>query len=824
MRYIRLFVTLLLFIRFGTTQVIGQSSSSIFQRLQRLKEHTTVLYIAAHPDDENTQLITWLSQEKNFRTVYLSLTRGDGGQNLIGSELGVDLGLIRTRELMAARAIDGGEQFFSTAFDFGFSKRPEETLTIWEKEQVLEDIVRIIRTVKPDIIICRFPPDQRAGHGHHSSSAILAKEAFIAAADPMRFPGIPIPLSSWKTKAIYWNAFVQGNENELPANTRKIDIGAFNPLIGKGYGEIAAESRSQHKSQGFGVAAERGHDLEYFIPIAGDTGQADLFDVPQPDYQKGNAGLAVQTALQSIISNYNFRQPEKSLSSLLELQTLFNAWPAPTDIKSRKLKELNQIIADCMGLWISITAANESYSVQDTIHASLRTIIRNADGFSIAVSDSGLIDGDTLIRLQIGELITLPLVLHPINKITQPYWLAQSRSGGMFNIRDKELIGSPWNKPATEIFVTVFNDNHRFILHVPVQFNTTDPVKGELYRPLVITPEVTATLNQTLSVFNSTKPRSYTLKLQWNAQQGGSMLLKVKNKLSGQWNAGLKDTLLHFTGNNALQVIPFTVNPTTLSAVENQLEFSYEIVNSNDPLPLLSVKEINYPHIPKITWFPSVSLVLRAADIKINASKILYLKGAGDEVPAMLRQLGISVDEIRGQDLETTNLQTYDAVIAGIRAYNTDASLPLYHDKLMSYIRAGGIYLVQYNTNNNLPPVKYMAPAPFVVSRNRVTDENAEVSITEPEYPVLKSPNNIQQADFTNWIQERGTYFAINPDSSYHDLLKMHDAGEADQGGSLIIAEVGKGRYVYTGLSFFRQLPAGNTGAFRLFTNLISKP
>ena len=817
-----LLLTVLLSVRLFTSS--AQSSLSIFQRLQKLGEHTTVLYIAAHPDDENTHLIAWLSQEKKFRTAYMALTRGDGGQNLIGSELGVDLGLIRTRELMAARSIDGGEQYFSRAFDFGFSKRPEETLNIWDRNKVLEDIVRVIRTVKPDLIICRFPPDQRAGHGHHSSSAILAHEAFLAAADPAQFPGIPAHDASWKANAIFWNSFTYGNPAEAPKTRFKVEIGGYDPVSGKSYGELAAESRSQHKSQGFGVPMERNPHTEYFIPVDGDTMNADLFSLKDRYFEMSPEGRLIKSKIENAIAAFDPFHPEKSTISLLDLYHEMSNWNVDSTFRERKLNDLKEVIIDCMGLWTAVYASEESFAVDDTIPASLQLIVRNNDGLRIEIPSYHLITGDTILNADKMQYYRQSITLKGCKGTTQPYWLHSEHQRGMFVVEDKSMIGRPWNDPAINLPVIIHYGKYSLPFNIPVQYKLIDPVKGEMERPLVITQALTATMNETVSIYNTTAPRTYKLNLTWHRTHSDSVTIKIVRPTGNNWSVNCNDTTIFFSKKGENHIVNFLIRPESMINSVNELKFTYTESSDHLKRPLGSQREINYPHIPKITWFPALTLKLISADIKVNAKKVLYIKGAGDDVAAMIRQLGIIVDEISAAALDDIQLSNYDAVVTGIRAYNTDPSLSGFFDKITNYLQNGGVFLIQYNTNNNLHPVTFTTPAPFLIGRNRVTEEDAEVVFSNPEDPILKTPNTITAGDFQNWVQERGLYFASDIDNRYRQPLSMHDQGEENQPGSLILLPVGKGKYIYTGLSFFRQLPAGVPGAFRLFANLISRP
>lgn len=801
--------------------VSGQSSGEIYEQIEKLKTSGTVLYIAAHPDDENTRLITWLSKEKKFRTAYLSLTRGDGGQNLIGSELGIDLGLIRTRELMAARAIDGGEQFFSRAYDFGFSKTPDETLTLWEREKVLEDIVTVIRNIQPDIIICRFPPDSRAGHGHHSSSAILAAEAFKAAADPKRFQSNLSNPITWSARRIYWNTFNFGNNNTTSEQQLKIDVGAFNPILGKSYGELSAESRSQHKSQGFGVPSQRGTQTEYFLPVDGDTLVKDLFE-SMSNYLATSSkyGHDTEIKIDSILKNFDFNNPSSSVPALLQLKKMFTKLPgySPT---FRKVQELDKIILQCMGVWVAAYSFQEGYATGDTLHVNFQAICRNYTGVQLEISNTGLISGDTNSVLEIQKNFNRKLILTARTKTTQPYWLEAPIKHNLFDVKDLSQNTLPWSPPAGYINYRISVDGTLIESKVPVTFKLTDPVRGELFRPLVIKPVLTGHLSEHISLFSSSEARTYKLKIQHNGASTDSFLISAVMPSSKHWKTTFRDTLLVFNGKEEKTIL-YKVIATGNGIFQDTILFHYRQFQEAVKSELTGLKEISYDHIPKITWFPPLQSRLISAPVKTVNKKILYIKGAGDEVADMLRQLNIEVKEVTAAEIENINLEMYDAIVSGIRAYNTDQNLPAVFPKIMDYIQQGGSFIVQYNTNSNLHPVKFMAPFPYQISRNRVTEEQATVTFTQPEHPVFNYPNKITEQDFEGWIQERGLYFATKADSSYINLLLMNDKGEQPQEGSMIYCNYGKGKYIYTGLSFFRQLPAGVPGAFKLFSNLLA--
>lgn len=798
----------------------GQSSSDIYQKIKKLEETTTVLYVAAHPDDENTRLISWMSKERQFRTAYISLTRGDGGQNLIGAELGVDLGLIRTRELMAARAIDGGEQYFTRAFDFGYSKTSEETIEIWEREKILEDLVYVIRKIKPDIMICRFPPDDRAGHGHHSSSAILTREAFECAADPKKFPGQVPLLGTCQVKRLYWNTFRFGSNNTTSEQQLKTDVGGFSTLLGKSYGELAAESRSQHKSQGFGVAAQRGTQIEYFSPVAGDTNVRDIF-LCENFWLTQKNGNEIIRKIKNTLSQFDFNKPSASVMALLEIRKLIAGIP-DHPVKSQKTKEINQIIVDCLGIWSSAYSFCENYTKDDTLHVNLQLILRGYDSLQVNLMKSPNNDSLLNITLKQQQLISKSIVLKGPGALSQPYWLHQQHDKGTFIITDKELTGNAWNPPAIELKTEILLHKDTIPLLIPVTYKVTDPVKGESIQPVVFSPIITGRLSEKNSVFIRPERRKYKLMLNYSGSKPDSITLRAKITGDPAWETDFTDTVLFFSFKGEEQQIEFTIYPKQKKLQASGLTFYYQL-NNKPAMLLMGQKDIRYDHIPPITWFPELKTVLKTENIQINCSKILYIKGAGDEVAAMIRQTGVQVDETNAEHLSEINLEGYDAIVTGIRAYNTDKNLPSVFNKIMGYVKNGGTFLVQYNTNSNLHPSSYMTPYPYTISRNRVTEEDAPVTFANEKHSILNYPNKITPADFNDWVQERGLYFATKTDSAFTNILLMNDKGEKPQEGSLIAAKYGKGTYIYTGLSFFRQLPAGVPGAFRLFANLISQ-
>ena len=787
-------------------------------QLKKLNVLGSVLYIAAHPDDENTRLLAYLANEKLYRTGYLSLTRGDGGQNLIGDEQGVDLGLIRTQELLSARRIDGAEQFFSRAFDFGYSKSPEEAMRFWGHDKILSDVVWVIRKFRPDVIITRFPTTGEGGHGHHTASAILAGEAFDAAADPTKFPEqLTQGVAVWQAKRILWNTFNFGGANTQSNDQFKLECGDYNPILGKSYGEIAAASRSQHKSQGFGVPAQRGSVIEYFKTIKGTAPVNDLLDGTDVSWKRtGDAGLT--NAINIIMENFDVSHPERSIAALVELYKMAEAirddyW------KDQKLNAIKALIQNCSGLFIDATT-NTQYAVQgDSLKINL--VVNNRLGANILSADAHLNDDYVIfdqLQKNVNSVKTYTMFIKPNTKPTQPYWLETAMDKGSFNVSDQQQIGKGESDPFSVVF-SMLVEGKEFKFTKPVRYKYTDPVKGELYQPLTILPKVELNYNGNVFLAINNKPveigthvksnlpitSNYAVTKQTTAKIGNShnpFVFKsdAKNMMQNE------SSTFTFTG-----IAGDYVEEIKLQAGDGQHNFhQYK-------------KNIEYDHIPSIVYFHEATAKLSKIDLKTEGNYVGYIPGAGDKIPEALQAMGYKVTTLKESDISASNLKQFDAIVTGVRAYNTNDWMNNVYDDLMQYVQDGGVLLVQYNTSNQIGPVRAkIAPYSFNISRNRITDEEAKVNFLLPDHPALNYPNKITDKDFEGWIQERSIYHAEKADTAYKNILSMKDPGEKEQDGSLIIANYGKGRFVYTGLVFFRELPAGVPGAYRLFANLIA--
>lgn len=794
----------------------------ILLNLKKLNVLGAAMYVAAHPDDENTVMLSWLAKERLVRTAYLSVTRGDGGQNLIGPEQAELMGLIRTYELLAARAIDGPEQYFTRAADFGFSKNTTETMEIWGKDAVLSDVVWRIRRFRPDVLVCRFPPDSRAGHGNHSASAVLAEEAFKLAGDPTKYPEQLKFVEPWQPRRVVWNTFNFGAATATkPAEGTwiPIEIGGYNPLLGKSYPEIAAESRSQHKSQGFGVAKNRGNRGEYLVHKLGELAQRDLFDGIDLTWNRVPGGAAIQGVIEEAIRTFQPADPAASIPLLVKAYRLVDGL-SDAHWKTEKKKELEALLVACAGLWYEANPAEYAVAGGETVRVTASLIKRSEVPLTLdRIRLTGL-GVDSTVRTTLGnnELLRMPFTVRiPLDQpLTQPYWLVEPRlSKGMYRVDDRNLIGLP-EKPAdlqAEFSVTL--DGLPLTFRTPVVYKYTDEIRGELYRPFEIRPVVTATLADKVYVFPDNQPKTVTLTLKASkANVSGEVALEVPTGWRTE-PARVPFTIPVKFGEETVtfRVVPSTrVGEITLRAV----------VRTPEGTSARGLLNITYEHIPPLTLFPNAEAKLVRLDIKTKGRTIGYLAGAGDEVPAALRQIGYNVTNLTEKELNG-DLTGYDAIVVGVRAYNTNDRLRFFNPKLFEYVRNGGTMVVQYQVNSFLQQVNgSIGPYPFHISRDRVTVEEAPITLLQPEHPALTAPNKITAKDFDGWVQERSLYVPDQWDPAYVPLLRSNDPGEAPQDGGLLVASLGKGYYVFTGYAFFRQLPAGVPGAYRLFANLIS--
>jgi len=792
--------------------------------LEKLGVLGRVLYLAAHPDDENTMLIAYLSKGKMYETAYLSCTRGDGGQNLIGSEQGSELGLIRTEELLGARSIDGGQQFFTTANDFGFSKSATETLKFWGHDRILANIVWVIRKFQPDVIITRFPEDARAGHGHHWTSAILAHEAYKAAADPNQFKQQLQYVRPWQAKRLLWNTFNFGHTNTTAPNQFHIATGGYNALLGKSYGEIAAASRSMHKSQGFGVAPYMGERLEYFKTIEGTPPENSLLDGVQTGWGRIKGGDKVAQLIEK--ANHAFRadKPSASVPDLITIYKAIQALPGGR-WKTVKSKETEALIFACLGLFADATTSLPVLAPGTKTTIQVRAVNRSA--LPVALKSLQLAGqtkdiNQTLVK-GVDFLMNMDLKIAADAPISEPYWLKQPHPIGYYQVNrpdSLDLISRPLNPPAYTARFNLQIAGTDLILKLPVSYRHTDAVKGELYQPLVIAPPVTINIEDPVIVCSQEQPLK-TIRAQIKAfkdQQSGSLHLQVPDQFEVLQND--LSFKLDKAGDSRDMLFKVRLKPGLQHSVSLEAKLTARV---DGKVYDRGIKVIEHRHIPPIRLFPPANARLVGLDIQTTGKNIGYIEGAGDVVPQALEQLGYQITPITSAAISSQQLAKFDAIITGVRAYNINGLLHTLQSKLMEYVSAGGVLVVQYNKNGSMV-TDQLGPYPFTVTGDRVTEEDAEVKWLLPEDPAMVYPNRLTPSDFDGWIQERGLYFTGDVDRHYRKLFEMHDKGSRPLDGSTIVCNYGKGKYVYSSLDFFRELPAGVPGAFRLFVNLLARP
>lgn len=788
----------------------SRDGAQLLNDLRRTTVLGTALYVAAHPDDENTRLLASLANEAKFRTAYLSFTRGEGGQNLIGPELGPGLGMIRTQELLAARRIDGAEQYFTRARDFGFSKSVDETLALWEHELVLADAVYVIRTLRPDLIITRFPLEAGGTHGHHTASARLAVEAFNAAADPKFHPEWPV----WKAKRVVWNAWSPDRMAKLPEGSVQWDSSLFSPLLGESYGEMAARSRSQHKSQGFGAAPLHEGSVENFAPLAGDAAKTSLFDGLDTTWKRVPGAETLTATLQKAIAEFQVDAPARSVPTLVLALSELRKLPA-NPWKSQKEAELIELIAGCSGLFLEASADTATTTPGGTVKLQVVALNRSdaalkLEGVTVlgaAVSPASVLSRGKPNRSELD--VVVPADAPP----TSPYWLRYPPKPGTWTLDVNESAAEPERASPFLVEYRLSSGGQSFTLRRAAYFKWTDPTVGERYRPIEIIPTVTVKADTGLMLFTDLKPRPVTITVTANADaQRGTVSLTVP-----EGYASVPTEVSFELAKGASKDVLFQLRPLTASAPKAA---RITVIGGKSSSRL---SRIEYPHIPIQTYVAQATFDVRRVDLKRGKTKrIGYIAGAGDDVAAALTQAGYDVVQLSDEALRTESLNRFDAIVVGIRAWNVNPKLPAVHERLMDYVKQGGVIVAQYNTKNWLSSVPAkLGPYPFELSQDRVTDETA--AVTRDAHAVFKTPNVITDADFEGWVQERGLYFGTKWDAHYETPITMNDPNESPSKGSLLIARHGKGRFVYTGLSFFRQLPAGVPGAYRLFANLIDR-
>ena len=810
----------------GRSQEAPAGAAAVEQALERLNVLGTVLMVAAHPDDENTALLAWLARGRHYRAAYLSLTRGEGGQNLIGPEQGDLMGVIRTQELLAARRVDGAEQYFTRAIDFGYSKTAGETLRKWGRRRILGDIVWVIRKLRPDVIVLRFSGTPRDGHGHHQASAILAKEAFDAAADPSRFAEQLRWVKPWRARRVLWNvfSFQRGRFTEGGETAHvEIDVGEFDPVLGFSYAEIAGVSRSMHRSQGFGAPRRKGSVVNTLVTVAGEPARTDLMEGVDTTWNRVAGGRAVGEILSRAIERFEPEAPWKIAPLLVEARRRMAALDDPW--VPVKLRELDETLALVAGLWLDVTAASGDVTPGSEVDVTAVALNRSpleAEWLAFEFGAAGPQEVSAALEYNRPHRIEWKWRVPPEEPYTTPWWLREAKSGAVYQTSDPSMIGTPDTPPVRTGRFTLRIAGERITLERPLVYRWVDRVLGERVRPVAVVPAVAVSFAEPAVVFPTAQSKTVEVEVTANVPEAAGTV-----RLTGipkGWNTEAAELPFSIEQAGEKATLRFRLAPGPASG---RFPLGAEAVAGERRIRA-EVRVIDYEHIPLQTLVLPARTALVRTDARVLARSVGYVMGAGDEVPAALRQLGCDVVLLTADDLAHGDLSRFDVIVTGVRAYNVRADLRANQQRLLEYVRRGGTLVVQYNVR----PRRFftgardvlgrLGPYPIEIGRGRVSVEEAPVRFLVPDHPVLARPNHITQADFDGWVQERGLYFAAKWDERYTPLFESADPGEAPLRGATLVARYGKGVYIYTGLSLFRQLPAGAPGAYRLLANFVS--
>ena len=796
----------------------AQNSGSIYRQLEKLNFLGSMLYVAAHPDDENTALISHFSNHVHAHSAYLSLTRGDGGQNLIGTELREMLGVIRTNELIQARKIDGGNQFFSSAIDFGYSKHPKETLKIWDKTQILGEVVQRIRSFQPDIIIHRF--DHRTPgrtHGHHTSSALLSHQAFSLTNDPNSYPEQLTTLKPWQVKRQFFNTswwFYGSRERFEKAdkiNLLALEIGNYDALKGISNSEIAAASRSSHKSQGFGSSPSLGARTEYIELVNGDRPASnDPFEGINTTWTRLEGGEKIGKLVAQALEEYDFKAPQKSVPLLVDIHQAIKGL-SPSVWKNRKLKAVKALIKSCAGLTLQLNSDSAYGIAGENLKINFNSVHQSEQ--EINIKKIGSTQLNKTLSSNIAYKKTLQYSLE--KTLGSPYWLLEKGSLGVFKIKDKSLIGQPETQ-ALSLPIELTINGTTIVFEETINYRINDPVRGEVITPFYTLPQLGINFEKEVNLYPNDSAQTIRLEI---TNYGQRFEGEVELCFPNGWTIDQAKKKVSLNERGASAFVSYQLSPT--AKAEIGLMGPLVHVNGKTMDKSFSVKEINYEHIPKqYVSQPSEAKLVRL-DLTLPNKKVGYIMGAGDLVQTNLQAIGFPVTSIDIESISQEELNQFDTILVGIRAFNVLESLKYKNQLLFDFAAQGGTLIVQYNTSRRMQ-TKEILPYPIELSRDRVTDENSRVRILEPKHAAFNSPHKISAKDFEGWVQERGLYFANNWDPKITPLLGMNDEGESEKLGSLLVASHGNGTVVYTGLSFFRELPAGVPGAYRLLLNLIA--
>ena len=842
----------------GADQELAGTAAIRFE-LGKLNVLGSVLMIGAHPDDENTGVIAYLARGRKLRTGYLSLTRGEGGQNLLGNEQGPYLGVLRTQELLAARHLDGASQYFTRAIDFGFTKTASETLGKWGHDRILSDIVWVIRQQQPDVILLCFSGTPADGHGQHQVSAILGREAFDAASDPAKFPEQLKWVKTWQAKRLMQARFTPpggagfgapgasggaarggrggsggGGRGGAPvAGELSLPVGDYDPVLGKSYREIAVASRSEHKSQAMVQSMAFGEQTTVLAPVGGTAPARDLMDGIDATWNRVPDGARVGELLAGAQRDFDDLHPEKTVATLLDARALVvervksgQQWAA------WKLDEIDYAIASCAGLRAEAQADTFAYVPGATAEIKLTAINRShlplvltgihVDGWGERNAD---VNNRTLAYNR-EETVNLKLTVPKDRPYSQPFWLREVPDGDTYAIKDQALIGRADTVPEVAARFDFTIDGKPFSVTEPLHYRYADPSRDEFVRPVVVEPPVSVVLpSQNFVVAIGSVREVSVLVRAMVAGQAGELAFEAPHG----WSVVPAKAAFELKEAGATQEIRFRLTPPVTPGTGN---FKVMATLQGGVQVASTVNVIDYAHVPAQTIFEASGGSMAAVHMRVLARRVGYVMGSEDKMPEAIRQMGCRVDLLDAKTLSTGDLSVYDAIVTGLRAYAVRADLREAQKRLLRYVGNGGTLVVQYNRldDRRISPAvaeafDHMGPYPFTLSQGnseRVTEEDAPVKILTPASAIVRFPNMIGASDFAGWVQERGIYFADTWDAHYQTPFETHDTGDKDLKGSLLYARYGKGAYVYTSFSWFREMPAGVPGAFRIFANLLS--
>lgn len=851
-----LVISLLAVLQVPVVHAQDRGSAALGAAIQGLGVSGRVLIIGAHPDDEDTQVIAWLSRGRHIETAYLSLTRGDGGQNVIGNELAEGLGVIRTGELLAARRIDGGKQFFTRAYDYGFSKNAEEAFTQWPHDSLLIDVLTVVRAFKPHVIISVFTGTPRDGHGQHQAAGIVAREAYDLAADTARFPRTATAgHGAWTVSKFYRGATNMARRADA---TLTLNVGEYDPLLGRSYAEIAAISRSQHRSQAFGALQPLGVRFDYVqreaarVPAPDDAkDERSMFDGIDTTWARFRGGLrgsalaaldSLPAAFTAARASFDPFEPERSIPALARVERHLRAIcpvattdaacvrpgrvEEPTELGlavSQARTRLGAALALAAGVIVDAIAPREVWGTSQPVPVTPTLYNRGRQPVTVRVAH--LIVGGASVEADL-----VPVTIAPdssftwradslrFGRNTSPRWLARPRRGAMY---DYTITGRDEGQEDADASVTfgVSVGETSFQVHGAVVRRFADQVRGEIRRALAGVPDVSVLLDQELQYAPARVPIERSLRVQLRSASDQPRVVRVEMKLPPGLQADSVVRTVTLPAGGAAQTVLFTIRgqlPTGRHVVD--------VAASEDGRTFADgYTTIDYEHITARRVYRPSRLTLEAVDVAATTGmRVGYVPGVGDNSAASLEQLGIPVTPIDPASLADADLRNYTAIVVGPRAYETQPALVANNARLLDYARAGGTLVVQYGQYEMQQPG--MMPYQITINRphDRVTNENAPVTLIDSSAPILSGPNRITSRDFDGWIQDRSLYMPRTFDPQYVPVLAMNDPGEQPSRGALLVAPLGRGTYVYTTLAFFRQLPNGVPGAARLFVNLLA--